>query len=117
MQYLCLIYEAEAVMIKRNEAEKAQIFQNYGDFTQSIVESKQMIGGEALMPTETATSVRVRNDEVLTTDGPFAETKEQLNGYYLINADTLDDAISIASRIPTAKTGTIEVRPIMAIEH
>jgi hypothetical protein len=72
-----------------------------------------MIGGEALQPTHTATTVRVRNGKVSTTDGPFAETKEQLGGYYLIEGKDLNDAIQVAARIPGAKTGSVEVRPIM----
>ena len=85
----------------------------YGSFTQRIVASGEMLAGEALKPTATATSVRVRNGDVLLTDGPFAETREQLGGFYMITADNLDRAIEIASDIPSAKYGTIEVRPVM----
>jgi hypothetical protein len=85
----------------------------YGAFTQGIKDSGHYIGGNALQPTPAATTLRVRNGKVSTTDGPFAETKEQLGGYYLINAKDLNDAIQIASKIPSAKFGSIEVRPIM----
>ena len=113
MQYLCLIYEAESLMAQRDQAQMGQIMSEYQSFTQSVKDSGEFVGGDPLMPTETATSIRVRDGKVITTDGPFAETKEQLAGYYLIEAETLDQAIKVASRIPTAKTGTIEVRPIM----
>ena len=76
-----------------------------------------MLAGDALEPTETATTVRVQDDEVLTTDGPFAETKEQLGGYYLIEAGTLDEAIEWASKIPGARHGSVEVRPVMVFEE
>src|SRR5258708_19616496 len=77
--------------------------------------AKAIQGGNALQPTGTATTVRVRSGKRLTTDGPFAETKEQLGGYYLVDAKDLDEAISLAARVPTARTGSIEVRPIMKI--
>jgi len=77
-----------------------------------VKKSGHYVGGEALQPVSTATSVRVRGGKMSTTDGPFAETKEQLGGYYLINAKDLNDALQIASKIPGAKTGTVEVRPI-----
>jgi hypothetical protein len=76
-----------------------------------------MLGGNALQPANTATTVRVRNGKVSTTDGPFAETKEQLGGYYLIEAADLNDAIQVSARIPGAKTGSIEVRPIMVFSN
>jgi hypothetical protein len=82
-------------------------------YTQSIVQSGHFKAGDGVQPSTTATTVRVRDGKVMTTDGPFAETREQLGGYYLIDAKDLDTAIEIASRIPGAKTGSIEVRPIM----
>ena len=85
----------------------------YGVFTESIKKSGQYIGGEPLQPTQTASTVRVRQGKVSATDGPFAETKEQLGGFYLIDAKDLNEAIQIASRIPSAKTGSVEVRPVM----
>ncbi len=116
MKYLCLIFEAETLAAKRDEQANQALFAEYHTFTEEIEASGNHIGGEALLPTETATTVRVRNGETLITDGPFAETKEQLGGYYLIEASSLDEAIDIASRIPSAKDGCVEVRPIMVIE-
>lgn len=116
MQYLCLIFEAESLAAQRDDQANQALFAEYHKFTEDIEASGHHIGGEALMPTETATTVRVRNGETLLTDGPFAETKEQLGGYYLIEASSLDDAVEVASRIPSAKDGCVEVRPIMVIE-
>ena len=116
MQYLCLIYESEALAAQRDEQANQTLFSEYMKFTDDIETSGHHIGGEALMPTETATTVRVRNGEAITTDGPFAETKEQLGGYYLIEASSLDDAVEVASRIPSAKDGCVEVRPIMKFD-
>ena len=112
MQYMLLIYGDQSSWDDRSEEERGQIFQAYGAFTQELQDSGAMVAGDALEPTETATTVRVQDDEVLTTDGPFAETKEQLGGYYLIEAKDLNDALQVASRIPSAKLGTVEVRPI-----
>jgi len=84
----------------------------YREFTDSILKSGNMKAGDALQPTSTATCVRIRNGKTLTTDGPFAETKEQLGGYYLIDAKDLDEATKIAARVPSAKSGTVEVRPV-----
>lgn len=117
MKYLCLIYEAEAVAAQRTEQQNQEVMQAYFDFTNSINESNHFVAGEPLMPTETATTVRIRDGETLVTDGPFAETKEQLGGYYLIEAENLDEALGVASRIPSAKTGSIEVRPIMVFDE
>jgi hypothetical protein len=84
-------------------------------FTDSIRKSGHLLGGERLRPTHTATTIRSRNGKVSTTDGPFAETKEQLGGFYMIEAKDLDDAISVASRIPGTRVGSIEVRPIWEV--
>ncbi|WP_077340504.1 YciI family protein [Pseudocolwellia agarivorans] len=116
MKYLCLIFEAETLAEKRDEKANQALFAEYDEFTKEIEASGNHIGGEALLPTDTATTIRVRNGETLLTDGPFAETKEQLGGYYLIEAASLDEAIEIASRIPSAKDGCVEVRPVMLIE-
>lgn len=113
MQYLLLIYSNEELDAKRSEADSAQYVQDFQTFTAGIVEAGNFVGGNALLPTGTATSVRVRDGKIITTDGPFAETREALGGYYLIEAADLDEATSIAARIPTSKHGTIEVRPIM----
>ena len=112
MQYLCLIYEDEREMAGRTEADQEAILRDYRAFTDQIVASGEFRAGEALQPVGTATSVRVREGEVMLTDGPFAETREQLGGFYLIEAESLDRAVAIAAGIPTAHTGTIEVRPI-----
>ena len=112
MQYLCLIYDDESLWANMPEGERNAVYNEYIGFTQSIKDSGALVAGDALEPTQTATTVRVRNDETLTTDGPFAETKEQLGGFYLIDAADLDEAIEIAAQIPGASHGTIEVRPV-----
>ena len=113
MQYLLLIYQNEAEMDARSDAGTKEMHNEYRTFTQSIIQGGQFKAGDALKRTSTATTVRVRNGKTLTTDGPFAETREQLGGYYLIEAKDLDEAIVIAARVPSAKVGSIEVRPIM----
>jgi hypothetical protein len=113
MQYLCLIYDNEAAGQSMTEAEGKEFEAAYRTFTQEIVKSGHFKAGEALQPTSTATTVRVRNGKTTTTDGPFAETREQLGGFYLIEAKDLDEATAIAARIPSALNGSIEVRPIM----
>jgi hypothetical protein len=113
MQYLLLIYRNEAEQAKMDAAAGQQMRSDYGAFTQSIIQSGNFKAGDALQPTSTATTVRVRDGKTLTTDGPFAETREQLGGYYLVEAKDLDTALEIAARIPGAKVGSIEVRPIM----
>jgi hypothetical protein len=96
-----------------NAAERQKVTAEYGAFTQSIIQSGHFKAGDGLQPSTTATTVRVRDGKTLTTDGPFAETREQLGGYYLVEAKDLDAALAIAARIPGAKDGSIEVRPIM----
>jgi hypothetical protein len=113
MEYMLLIYDSEADGKKRSAAEQGQMHQDYMTFTQDLSKSGKNKGGNPLEQTATATTVRVRNGKTTVTDGPFAETKEQLGGYYLVEAKDLDDAISIAAKIPGAKHGSIEVRPIM----
>jgi len=117
MQYLMLLYHSEAEGAKIPPAEMAVWYQKYGKFTEEIQKSGNYLGGNPLKPTNTATTVRVRDGKRLVTDGPFAETKEQLGGYYLIEAPDLDQAISIAARIPGALYGSVEVRPIMPRMH
>jgi hypothetical protein len=112
MQYLLLIYRNEAEQAKMDAAAGQKMREEYGAFTQSIIQSGNFKAGDALQPTTTATTVRVRDGKTLTTDGPFAETREQLGGYYLVEAKDLDAALAIAARIPGAKVGSIEVRPI-----
>lgn len=113
MKYLLLIYENEGDFADASEAEQGKIFQEYMDYTRGIKKSGNYIGGEALQPIATATTVRQRNGKTVTTDGPFAETKEQLGGFYLVEAKDLDEAIKLAGGIPAVRTGTIEIRPIM----
>src|SRR5271170_3876541 len=113
MQYLLMIYRSEAELNKMNPAERQKMTAEYGTFTQSIIQSGHFKAGDGLQPTTTATTVRVRDGKILTTDGPFAETREQLGDYYLIEAKDLDTATGIAARIPGAREGSIEVRPIM----
>lgn len=112
MQYLLMIYRNEAEMNAMTAAEGQKMMGEYEAFTQSIIKSGNFKGGDRLQPVSTATTVRVRDGKTLTTDGPFAETREQLGGYYMIDAKDLDTAIAIAARIPGARQGSIEVRPI-----
>ena len=113
MQYMLLIYDNEAGLKAATAGDREAMMRDYGVFTESIQKSGNMKAGDALEPTSAATCVRIRNGKTLTTDGPFAETKEQLGGYYLIEAKDLDEATKIAARVPAARTGTIEVRPVM----
>ena len=115
MRYLCLIYDEEKKMAAMSKGEQDAFMGEYFGFTEDIKKSGHYIGGEALQPVGTATTVRMRGGKMSTTDGPFAETKEQLGGYYLIEAKDLDEATKIAARIPSSKYGSIEVRPIMVI--
>jgi hypothetical protein len=112
---MLLIYGNEADSKKLSQETHQQVFQEYMTFTQDLSKSGKQKGGAPLEQSATATTVRVRNGKTTVTDGPFAETKEQLGGYYLVEAKDLDEAISIAARIPGAKFGSIEVRPVMKI--
>jgi hypothetical protein len=116
MQYLLLVYRNDAEFGKMDAVERKEVTAEYGVFTQSIIQSGHFKAGDGLQPTTTATTVRVRDGKTLTTDGPFAETREQLGGYYLVEAKDLDTALAIAARIPGAKTGSIEVRPVMVYD-
>jgi hypothetical protein len=113
MQYMLLIYNDPHGWESMSEAQRGEVFNAYGTFTAELQASGKMVAGDALQATDTATSVRVRDGETLTTDGPFAETKEVLGGYYLIDVETLDEALEWAARIPGAAHGTIEVRPVV----
>ena len=108
MRYLILIYGNEAQEVT-DEAE----MQKWFDYTERLKASGSYLGGEALMPTSTATTVRVKNGKRVTTDGPFAETKEQLGGFYMVDCKNLDEALKWAEQIPSADRGSVEVRPIM----
>ena len=115
MQYALLIYNNEADAAAMTTAQQEAEFKGYMQFSQEVAAAKVMIGGEPLQPTATATTVRVRDGKTLTTDGPFAETKEQLGGFYLVDCKDLDEAIQWAAKIPGAAYGSVEIRPIMMI--
>ena len=117
MKYLCLIYEDEKKVATMAKTELDAFTGEYFTFTDGLKKTGHYVAGEALQPTESATTVRVRNGKVSTTDGPFAETKEQLGGFYMIDAKDLNDAIQVASKIPSARLGSIEVRPIMTFDQ
>ncbi len=115
MRYLLLIYGDEGR--ETTPEEQGKILQAYGAFTQDLQERGLMRAGEALEGVSTARTLRVRNGERIVSDGPFAETKEQLGGFYAIECDSLDEAIETAARIPTAEHGSIEIRPIMELPN
>jgi hypothetical protein len=116
MQYLLLIYDDETVWDAMPPEQSGALLAEYHGFSRDIAASGHMRGGNALQPTPTATTVRVRDGKTVTTDGPFAETKEQLGGYYLVEAKDLDEAIALAARIPSSRFGSIEIRPIMTFD-
>ena len=113
MQYLLLIYQSEAQWDAMNEMDRQNIYKEYMDLVQELRSQGKYIGGHQLQPVATATTARIREGKKLITDGPFAETREQLGGYFLVEARDLDDALSIAIRIPGARSGSIEVRPVV----
>jgi hypothetical protein len=113
MKYLCLIYNDEKNVSGMSKGDNEALMGEYFQFTDAIRKSGHYVAGEALEPISAATTVRVRNGKMSSTDGPFAETKEQLGGFYLIEAKDLNDAMQVASRIPSARMGCIEFRPIV----
>lgn len=113
MKYLCLIYDDETRWDRMSKEEATAGYGQYRAFTDGIRTSGHYVSGNPLKPTATATTVRLRNGSVSATDGPFAETKEQLGGYYLVEAKDIDEAVAIASRIPVGDNGAVEVRPIL----
>ena len=113
MKYMLLIYDEEKNFGKMSQAELGQMMGEYRQFTEAIQASGNYQVASQLQPTAAATSVRIRDGKRLVTDGPFAETREQLGGYYLIEAKDLDEAIAIAARVPSARRGTVEVRPLV----
>jgi len=115
MQYLCLIYSEESQWPRLPKVEYDRVLGEYLSYTDEVRRSGHLRAGNPLEPTTAATTVRVRNGKLSTTDGPFAETKEQLGGYYLLEAKDLNEAIQLASRIPGAKYGCIEVRPVSEV--
>ncbi len=112
MQYMLLIYHSEKAWNALADAQKMPVYQEYRALSEDLAKSGHYRAGDELQPTSTATTVRVRDGKVLTTDGPFAETREQLGGFYLVEAKDLDEALAIAARIPSARDGSIEVRPV-----
>ena len=114
MQYMLLIYHNEKERL--SPPDEAKMMQEYMAFTQDIVKTGKFKASDRLQPTASATTVQIRNGKTMTTDGPFAETKEQLGGYYLVEAKDLDEALAIAARIPSARYGSIEVRPIFQMD-
>ena len=116
MQYLLLINDEEKIWEALPENERNAMYAEYGRYTEELQTRGLLVGANQLQPTSTATTVSVRDGETIVTDGPFAETKEVLGGYYLIDVDTLDEALEWAAKIPSARYGHIEVRPIVARE-
>ena len=116
MQYMLLIYDDEKLWAGMSDAERVAIYGEYGAYTQGLRDTGAFVAGDALQPTSAATTVRVRDAEQLVTDGPFAETKEQLGGYYIVEAESLDEAIELAAKIPSARYGSIEVRPVLVFD-
>lgn len=117
MQYLLLIYHNEVDWEKLGQDQQATIYQEYRELIQRLAATGKYIAGDELKPTTTATTVRIRDGRQSITDGPFAETKEQLAGYFLVNASDLDEAIAIGAQIPSARDGSIEIRPVAAQEQ
>ncbi len=115
MQYILLIYANEAEAKGMSKEDGQRVYGEYMAFTASVKESGHLRAGEPLESSSTATTIRVRSGKTVRTDGPFAETREQLGGFYVVEAKDLDEAVGIAARIPTAKTGCIEVRPLMKL--
>ena len=113
MQYLLMIYEDEMAWRNQGPDQVKAMFAEYGEFGQAASDAGAMVDGAGLEPTSTATTVRVRDGERVVSDGPYVETKEQLGGYYLLECESLDDAIAWAERIPAARRGGIEIRPVM----
>jgi len=113
MQYVMLIYADEAQEARLSPAEMDTMMGQYFAFTEGVRAGGNYVAGEALQPTQTATTVRVRDGATLTTDGPFAETREQLGGFYILNCKDLDEAIALAAKIPGAAAGCVEIRPVM----
>jgi hypothetical protein len=117
MQYLLLIYGQESDWFNLTQAQIGAMMADYAKFTEEITKAGKNLGANRLTPISSATTVRVRDGKRTVTDGPFAETKEQLGGYYLVEAADLDEAISIAAKIPAARHGSVEVRPIFTMEQ
>ena len=113
MRYMCLIYENESAFQGLSDADRNAVYDEYRKLGEALTKEGQFVSGSELAPTTTATTVRVRNGKAETTDGPFAETREQLGGFYVIEAKDMKEAIAVAARIPTARTGSIELRKLV----
>jgi hypothetical protein len=112
MRYMLLIYDDEAAAAQATQEEQEIAYVDYARYTEEVTNRGILLAGDALMPTHTATTVRVRDGKILTTDGPFAETKEQLGGFYMLNCKDLDEATELAAKIPGARHGSVEIRPV-----
>jgi hypothetical protein len=115
VQYMLLIYAEESRWQRMSDDERNRAMESYRRFTEELRSAGAMVAGDRLQPTANATTVRVRDDEQLVTDGPYAETKEQLGGYYLIEAESLDDAIQWAAKLPGSHHGSVEIRAIAPV--
>ena len=115
MRYMMLIYADETAELQRTAEQNGAMMAEYGAFTDEVRQRGSFLNGDALQPTTTATTVRVQNGKRVATDGPFAETKEQLGGFYILDCQDLDEAIELAAKIPAAKEGAIEIRPILEL--
>ena len=115
MQYMLLVYDDETQWERMSEVEAGALMGEYFAYTDELRSSGALVSGEPLQPTTTAKTVDVRDGERVVTDGPFAETKEQLGGYYLVDVESEDEALEWAAKIPSARLGRIEVRPLMQI--
>src|ERR1700675_3378057 len=117
MEYLLLIYHSEANLGKMTPADTADLYREYGQLRDELAGKGKFLGGSQLLPTSMATTVRVRDGKRVITDGPFAETKEQLGGYFLVAAHDPGEAIAVAGRIPASREGSIEIRPLVAMQQ
>ncbi len=115
MRYVLLIYGSEAASSRMTQEERTALMQAHSAFANETQQRGLLTGGAALQPTSTATTIRVRNGKTLITDGPFAETKEQLAGFYVLNCKDLDEAIEMAARVPDALSGSVEIRPVLEL--
>ncbi|MGH7711731.1 MAG: YciI family protein [Gemmatimonadaceae bacterium] len=113
MKFMCLIYDDEAAFWQLADAQRSAVYSAYGALREEIIKTGQFVDGSQLAPSHRTTTVRVRNGNTQATDGPFAETREQLGGYILIEATDMDEAVALAARIPTARNGVVEVRPLI----
>jgi len=117
MKYLCLVYSQETDLAGLSQTEYDKLVADHGALNDALRKSGHFVAANALEPVRTATTLQVRNGKLSATDGPFAETKEQLAGFYLIDARDLDDALQVAAKIPAIRFGTVEVRPVMDLQQ